>query len=209
MKTKQVTLHRALAELKLIDAKIEKATSSINPVGFVTKGGYVNNTIDKELFNKEAKAKYQSIIDLIERKAFIKTAIVNANATTTLEVAGNKMTIAEAINQKSIIEFKENLRETLKSKNNATDSQIEVHNAKVDKNALSLAQTALQKDNVELNDTDVMSVTKPYIEANQLTKVDPLEIVSVIEVLDTDIMEFKTEIDAALSEINAITKIEI
>ena len=72
----QMTIHRALAELKLIDSRIEKAIESINPTGLMQAGGLVDKRFTKEDFETEAKAKFQSVTDLIDRKNKIKGAIV-------------------------------------------------------------------------------------------------------------------------------------
>lgn len=90
MENKIMTIHRALAELKLIDSKIEKAISIIEPTGVMQTNKLVNNFYKKEDFEKEAKAKYQSVIDLIERKNKIKSAIVIANGITEVEILGKK-----------------------------------------------------------------------------------------------------------------------
>ena len=56
-----MTIHRALAELKLIDSRIDKSIDSINPSGVMQKDKLVNNFYKKDKFESDAKAKYQSI----------------------------------------------------------------------------------------------------------------------------------------------------
>ncbi len=209
METRKVTIHRALAELKLIDAKINKSINNIEPVGFLQKGKLVNNFYKEDEFNSNAKAKLQSVQDLIDLKHKIKSAITKANAETIVKVGEKEMTISEAINFKSIIGFKKELINSLTAKLNRTKQEIEGANTKVEENVLRIAETALQKDNVKINDNDAINITKPYIEANEYKLIDPLKIETLIEDLTNEVEIFEAEVDAVLSEINAITVIEI
>lgn len=57
MTTQKMTIHRALAELKLIDSKIQKAINDINPTGLMQKDKLVNNLYEKSKFDDDAKSK--------------------------------------------------------------------------------------------------------------------------------------------------------
>ena len=48
-------------------------------------------------------------MDLISRRNKIKSAIIMSNAKTVVEVAGKQMTVAEAIDKKSSIEYEKEL----------------------------------------------------------------------------------------------------
>ena len=65
------------------------------------------------------------------------------------------------------------------------------------------------KDNVKIGENDVNSITEPYIEKNEFHLVDPLNLAKTIEDLSDEIEDFESNVDAALSEINALTFIEI
>ena len=75
----KMTIHRALSELKLIDAKIEKQINEVLPSGIMQKGRLVNGFMQESEFEKNAKSKFDSVNDLIDRKNKIKSAIVTAN----------------------------------------------------------------------------------------------------------------------------------
>ena len=81
-----MTIHRALSELKLIDARIEKAINVVEPTGLMQLNKPVNGFYAKDDFEKDVKAKFQSVSDLIERKNSIKSAIVKANGETTVTI---------------------------------------------------------------------------------------------------------------------------
>lgn len=209
MTKQKMTIHRALAELKLIDSRIEKGINNVEPTGLMQEGKLVNGFYPKEDFEKEAKAKLQSVTDLIDRKNAIKSAITKANGTTIVEIAGKKMTISDAINYKTVIGFKKALIKQLVNKHNQAKAKVEQNNKQVDDNALRLAEAALQKDNVKINDGDAVAITEPYIKKNKFTLVDPLKVEELEEKLQTEVNEFEAEVDAVLSEINALTTIEV
>lgn len=204
----KMTIHRALSELKLIGSRIEKEISIIIPVGLMQKGGLVNGLYEKEKFDSQAKSNFQSVLDLITRRDKIKSAIVKANSNTFVKIANIEMTIADAINAKTAIVYKKKLVETLGQKLRQTYVQLEKNNAQVDANALNLAQAALQKKEVKITDTDVQNITKPYLDANLFVLVNPFDAENKINEIDQNISAFESEVDAVLSEINAITIIE-
>jgi hypothetical protein len=172
----------------------------------------VNGFHEKETFEKEAKSKLQSVTDLIERKNKIKSAIVEANGKTKVEIGGNKMTIADAINFKSLIVFKKNLISELTKKHNQVKGRFTTENEKVNNVALENAKIMLGKqgdDKVKPTDDDVKAIIEPFVKRNEVHLVDPLKAEELILKMQNEVDEFELEVDAVLSEVNAITIIEI
>lgn len=206
----KMTIHRGLAELKLIDSKIEHKIETLEPFGLKRgKEGLVNEASKEEDFNADAKAKLQSVKDLIKRKIDIKNAITQANAVTTLTVGSQTMTIAQAINFRDIIVMKRKLASRIVSQHTTYKHRQEKANEQVKLTAEKLAQAALQKDNVKIQDTDAISITEPFMERNTYKLIDPTKGMDLVDQITEEVAEFLTEIDAALSEVNAITSIEI
>lgn len=204
----KVTIHRALSELKLIGAKIQKGIDELQPSGIVQKDKLVNNVYQKEDFEKKAKEGFQSVMDLIDRRNRIKSAIVKANGVTVVDIAGEKMTIADAINLKAVIGFKKAVNESLKKKHNGAKANLEKNNTQIDANALQLAQVALGKQGIKIGDDDVQKVTGQYLYANKFSLVDPIGVDNKVSELEKKVSDFEAEVDAVLSEINAVTFIE-
>ena len=204
-----MTLHRALSELKLIDAKIEKKIEGLEPVGLFQKGKLVGGIIKQDTFEQNAKSEYQSIADHLQRKTLIKKAIVDANAKTTLEINSKKMTIADAITYKDIIELRKKITEKLRKAYRVYSGELNKKNELVFDNARKLLEAALGKDNAKGIDVKDNDFVKTYIDANEFHLCDPISIDHEIKLLETEIAEFESEVDSALSEINAITFIEI
>lgn len=204
----KLTIHRALSELKLIGTKIEKGIENLMPSGLAQKDKLVNNVHQRDSFEKNAKETYQSIIDLIERRNKIKSAIVQANGKTQVTIAGNQMTIADAINLKAVIGYKKALIERMTKWHNSTKAQLEKVNAQVDADALKLAEVALGKQGIKIGDDDVQKVTSQFLEAKRFSIVDPIKVEEKISAMDKEIGDFEAEVDAVLSEINAVTVVE-
>lgn len=205
----KMTIHRALAELKLIDARIEKAIEAMEPTGLTQSGRLVNQVYKREEFEESARAKFQSVNDLIERKTKIKSAIVRANGVTLVTINEKNMTIADAINFKYVVEYKKKLINTLEKRHRSMVAKMEMTNKQVEDNALKLAEAALQKNNVKISDGDAVAITGPYIEKNQFHLIDPLKVEELVGKLRDEVNAFESEVDAVLSEINAVTIIEV
>lgn len=208
----KMTIHRALAELKTIDDRIEKATLSIEPTGIMQQGKPVNGFYQKDDFENKAKAAYQSVVALITRKQKLKSAIVAANAVTIVKIAGKELTIAEAINHKTIIAMSRSLIAALDKKHSTAKAKATTENEKIKSIALENAKIMLGKQGdskVSPNDDDVKNIMDPFVKRNEFLLVDPLNAEALIEELSKDVQSFVMEVDAALSEINATTLIEV
>jgi hypothetical protein len=210
----KLTLHRILSELKTIDDRIKKATDDLMHRA-VKRGnqliinGRKSNMSETE-FTEEAKATYQSVTDLIKRKFVLKSALLKANATTKVTIAGVEYTIIEAIEMKSLMDKKASLLQRMKRVNNSVDLTFNdtVEQANTDFERLLSAQiTGLT------NKSDIAKVREDYKvifdKANTVTIVDPIESSEIIKSLEKEIEDFKVNVDSALSEINATTAIEI
>jgi hypothetical protein len=209
MELKKMTIHRGLAELKLIDSKIEKQISEIKPVGINQKGKLILEYIGEEDFKKNAQSKLDSITDLIDRKSKIKAAIVKANGETMVKVGEKEMTIADAINFKAVLTLKKQLIEKFKKEFMFMVGTLNKNNETVQGNLHKLLEFTFGKENVKVDAKDIKAVADPYIEANQWHLFDPLGAEKLIESMEKEVSDFETEVDASLSEINAVTLIEI
>ena len=212
MEKQEMTIHRALSELKLIDARIEKAINVVEPTGLMQKDKGVNGFYAKDEFEKDVKSKYQSVTDLIDRKNAIKSAIVKANGITTVIIGERNMTIADAINFKTVILVKKNLINALTKKHNSVKAKFTQENERINNVALENAKIMIGKqgdDRVKPNDDDVKNIVDPFVKRNEVHLVDPLKVEELTEILQDEVNEFEAEVDAVLSEINAITKIKI
>lgn len=211
MTTEKMTIHEALSELKVIGKRIDK---EINGVVFVTANKHSNTKIDGktiEEFSDNIKSKYQKITDLIKRREAIKKAVTHSNAITVVNISGQEMTVAEAIEyKKSGIVFKESLLGCLSLQYNRATDIINRTNgdnleAKADDYVIKMYGN---KDSGIANEV-IETAKKNYIDNNSLDMIDPLDVSKIIAELNDEIDKFTTKVDSALSVSNATTMIEI
>lgn len=205
----KMTIHRALSELKLIDAKIEKATTALELVSWKQGKGLVSGIHKQEDFTIAAKAKWDSVTALLERKTRIKSAIVTSNATTKVTVGGKEMTVAEAISNKATLALKKTLAASMRKKYNHVLAMFNKNVEVVKNNLQKLLEFTLGKDNVKPDPLAVDAITKPFMENNEITLVDPWKSEELAEALEKEISTFEADIDAVLSESNAVTFVEV
>ena len=205
----KMSIHAALSELKLIDAKIEKKIKEQMPVGIKQRNKKVLDIYDETEFIANAKASNDSIQALIERKVQIKCAIITANSNTEITIQGKKMTVAEAITYKDIIDLWKKHIADLQGKYNRTRSEMEKGNTLVNANCQRILEASFGRDTDKVNVADIDAIRKPFIEANEYHLVDPLKIEQEISRRTEEIMDFEAQVDRILSESNAITFIEI
>ena len=200
----------ALNELKLLDSRIIKEIDRGSFISSAKKSSpKVSPAMNKEEFIEEAKSKFNSVKDLIERRAKIKAAIVDSNAKTEVEIDGVKMTRADAIERKSSINYEKLMLNELKDQLNIHTAKVNSSNYEVDNKIDSLVQAAYGKEgknNIKQEDYD--AIAKPYREANEWDIVDPLNLKDVIEEMEKRIDGFESNVDSALQISNCTTYIE-
>lgn len=211
MTNEKMTVHKALAELKLLDDRIVKAIAdgiycvankhSNDKIGGVPIDDYV----------KIMQGGYDKAADLINRRKAIKRAVVLSNAVTNVSVAGIEYTVAEAIEMKNHgVDFDRTLMNAMQKHYNMAQMKINQENGKGLEERAEQYVTAIygQKDG-KTNTADIEKVRADFLAANQYELVDPLHILEMIECLEKRIDDFMSEVDAALSVSNALTEITI
>jgi len=208
----KMTIHRGLAELKLIDSKIEKQILQFEGLGIKQKDKPVKtNTVvlSQDDFENKVKSSYDSIMSLIKRKSEIKAAIVAINTETLVKINNMEMSIADAITHKSNISLIKQFIAKMKSNHSQIIGALNNNQNVTDTNLQKLLEASFGKDNTKVSKEDVDNISKPFLDNNTWTLVDPLKLSEKIEKLDKEVSNFEMEVDAVLSEINAVTFIEI
>lgn len=210
MNTEKMSVHRALAELKTIDARIAKKISEST---FCATNKHSNKKIDGltiEDYKARMRDNFKSIQALINRREAMKRAVVLSNAVTEVEIGGRKYTVAEAIEMRnSGIDNKNCLLSNLKAQYSAAKRVLETQNGEALEEKANRYVEGLYggKDSSDKSD-DVNAAYKAYIENNSYDMVDPNNIHERIHELEEEIEKFRADVDAALSCSNAITEIE-
>ena len=211
MATKEVmSVHKALAELKVLDSRIDNAILSGDFV--ITKKSNQDTVKGKtaEQYKVKATEAFQKASDLILRRNAIKNAVVISNAKTTVRIGDNEYTVAEAIEKKNHgMDFYIQLRDVLRQQFAKQKSELEKHNASLQQKAEQFVTGLMGGKEVKTDSTEFTTAVDTYIKSNTMTLLDPLGIEKKIEELDDMINSFLPEVDAALSVSNAITTITI
>lgn len=204
----EITLTRALVELKSLNNKIDRLSDQLMVVE-VKKGDkiYLTNE-DLKAFNKKAQASFQQLSDLIERYNNIKEKILNTNSTTKVEIAGKEYTIASAINRKNSIHMYQTFIERLKTNYNYARRSVEETNTETKRRLDKMLEKELESSS-KTNKETIDSISKPFLAANTVELADPLGVENVIKIMEDDVENFLAEVDLTLSEVNAKTYITV
>lgn len=206
----KMTVHEALAELKVLDARIQK---KIGDTTFVVSNKHSNTRIagaTLQEFSLAAQAEYNSIRTLINRRNAIKRAVTRSNAIQTVQIAGKEYTIAEAIEMKNhglenLGQLKYHLETQLAKAQREADKENSTLSNRVEQYISSICPGTDKKNLSE----EIMKLQAEFI-INQTTElVDPLKVASKIDELNNQIDTYLAKVDSALSVSNALTEIEI
>lgn len=209
--SESMSLTRALAEVKLLEKRVAKQSSELQPIA-VKVGGKIKQPfqVEETKFKADVQSAWDSITDLIKRRQKIKRALNKANAETEVTIGDQKMTIAEAIDMKSFIKNQENLLNYLRQEKARSNTQIERINEKVNQGLQKLLEQHFSKEgNARPKQEDMQEISEPYLKNNQAALVDPINIDEKIKELQKQIDEFILNVDFSLSEINSKTEITI
>jgi hypothetical protein len=195
----EITIARALRRLKTLDKKISKK---------IDNSCFVNCKIGSDVVktNCTPKEDLQSVYDLISYRDKLKSAIAQSNAVEVVYVGDMEMTVVEAIERKNSIRFKKELLNSLNSQLAYTLDNIDQQNNDAEKRLDRLIEASVGNDSSK---KEIESISKSFMKRNQTTLVDEIDIYSEIEKLRKEIDDFEDNVDIALSESNALTKIEV
>jgi hypothetical protein len=202
--TQSMSITQALAELKLMDKRIQKATDSVQWADVKTK----SHPVDVEKFGRTAHAEYQSFLALVKRRDAIKRAVVSSNAATRVKVGSWEGSVAEAIEYKTSIFFKKRLLDIMRAQLLTARAQFKVQQESVDERLEKLLHSELGKD-VKTSPDTITALTNSFRENNKVELVDPLDLSQKTNELEEEIETFETNVDWVLSEVNGKTLIQV
>ena len=214
----KITVHRALAQLKSTEDRIiKKINNSVFVSSTVGKTGMCKG-IPVEKMNAQIEADYKSISDMIRNYEEIRLAIVRSNSgvgenTTNVMYAdeNRKITLSEVLAyQKHILPLKNNVVNTMRAQMCAVTNDIERTNEIVSNQASKVLDGFAGKNSdqkIEKEQAEV--IIQAYLENNQKTFVDPLNIRELISKLSKECEDDYVWADSCLSEVNALRTIEV
>lgn len=204
--TEQISVTRALTELKTLDARIRQNIATQYMTYEIDGRLAVNKT--KDAFTSNATSSFQSFKSLVERRNRVKRAIVLSNAATDVKVGSTTYKVADAIERKNSIAYEKMMLDALRQQLRTTSAEIERQNLKASAALDSMLEKAVAADTTNASGI-IEQITESYRQKNFAHSVDPIKIEEEIKKLEDSILEFEQNVDFALSEINATTKITV
>lgn len=209
MEKQTMLVTQGLNELKLLDARIHGVIGNST---FVTSAKTVETKVTpnmtKDEFRDKARANYQSIIDLISRRASIKAAIVESNAKTTVDINGEIMTVAAAIEIKNSIEYEQSLLISITNDLNGATANMNSKNSRLEEEIDHLISIEVGKDKKAV-DEGFEAITNYKRKNGEYSLIDPLNAQEIIDELRKKTEGFLSQVDSVLQISNCITTIEI
>lgn len=210
----KMTICRALAELKRFDDRIHREITS-NVFVSVTVG---KNALQKpfigtgtvEQQSKNIQSSFDTVQSLITQRQKIKSAVVVSNAKTMVTLGGVTMTVAEAIEMKKSVAYKQTFLQYLTSQYNIATQQVTSQNAKLETAIDTMVSQVMgASDKGKVDTTSYEAIAVPQRNAKEAALLDPKGIAEQIKKLTEEIALVEMELDFVLSEKNATTTIEV
>lgn len=207
----EMTVQRALNELKIIDERLSKRLTEFVVVGTkkVSEARVVETRESIVEFENRAKGVLDSVDGLLKRQQELKHAIMTSNATTKIEVAGKTYSVMTAIDRKRTIEKEKLVVKYMRDALIRAEYKVSQENDKMESYIQRQTNDMAGGDLSSKKDDYIIAFEKSYREQNSWDLVDPLKLRDLIEQREQEISMFELEIDTALTVSNAITKIEI
>lgn len=204
-----MTVTKALTEIKKLDKQIAKLTQKSAFIGSATNGR-VPGFRSLEEVSAHIKSGYDKIRALMTRRATIKAKVTASNAATSVTIAGKTITVAEAIERKESIEQEETMLGMMKQQYSAVmNKQLRHDNQNQSEIDRKVEQVLGNMKKIDANDTTYQAIKEQVEAGNKFELVDPIGISKVIDELEDSIDDFKANVDVELSVSNATTSIEL
>lgn len=186
------------------DNRINKAINDLDTIK-VTVGEMKSQ--DKQDFTNRAKSTFDSIQSLIKRRDAIKRAVVLSNATVKVTIADETLTVAEAIERKTSLNYSLQLAQKLGSLLNQANKEEQKAKDIADQRIEQLLSSLYGRDKVSAKEaqehTDNLRKQFEVVVYDALGTYDVQK--GLVETIDT----FLNEVDDVLAVANATTIIEI
>jgi len=206
----QMTVHKALSELKIIGNRIETAIADTTVVIANRHSNSKIHGMNISDFVKSMRAKHQSAEDLIKRRDALKRAVVLSNATTKVNITDAEYSVAEAIEMKNTgIEYKKDMLRVMREQYENAKKLCTYENDRLAKKADEYIMGMYQSKDITKMSEDMQRSRDEYIAQNTYELVETVKILEEIAKLDEEIANFTSEVDSVLSVSNALTIIDI
>ena len=213
MTMQQISVTRALVELKRLDDKIARAISEgtfvARTIGRDTNKKVVGSSDSITAVEQKIQGCFDKVASLIKNRESVKSAIVLSNANTRVNIMNRDVTVAEAIELKNTVAFRTKFLNVLRA-------QLTGERMQIDKSAILLDQeieTSLNAlygaERTKIDTDTVKSVSDVKKGQKEQALLDAGKIETKIQEVELDILNLTSELDFVLSESNAKTMISV
>ena len=209
----KMSITRALAELKTLDDRIARA---IQAGGFiqVSKGKDAKRTLLRGATSVvEAERMIQGNLDyvdqLIRNRREIKSKIILANVMNRVTLAGEEMSVAEAIEMKNQLPVYSSLLKRFQEEYAEANRQVDVSNQKLMDTIEAAVSAAFGTSDRKIDQSTYDTIANSRKAEGEAALVDPGKLLNRINNLQKKVDDLSTEINFVLSEINSRTEIEV
>lgn len=211
MNEKKMNVHQALAELKLLDKRIQ---SAIVGVTWVFPNEHANTVVNGvKLIDVVAGivSQHQKVTDLIAYQSALKRAVVLSNAVTKVTIAGEEMTVAEAIEMKNHgMATLAALRDQMLKDHRRAESTAEINNgSRLESRATEFVKSMTGQTVTREVTGELKQMRDDFIKNHTTELVDPIGVMKIAGELNDRIDAFTAEVDAVLSTSNSLTEITV
>lgn len=206
----QLTVAKALKELKTLDDKIERAHDNGVYIGITRGNKDVFRRHESEQDIKTAiQSSFDKIAQLRENRAKIKSAVVqsNANSMVELPIIGN-VSVAQAIEYKSVIAERKRFIDTVKRQY----AQVQQYANRFEQENKNLVEQRINavSGGDKAPDESIVKGIQDNVESKLGFKViDPKNILEFVQKELDSIAEFEDNVDDIINTSNVMTVIEI
>ena len=205
------------------DLLVKKIRDKISKASFVdvkkrNEEKVLNGQVSKKEFEKQAKASFQQIGDLIENYTKIDAAIIASNANTWVETSYGKFTVAAAIALRSRLDergayadegtFEDNLAFKMNEEYSESIRMADAKNKLLADTAEQMRLSILGKD-TKTKEEKPLEVVEAYVKENTMELVDPLGILKKTEEIREKQQTLLSELNTQIKVSNATTFIEV
>lgn len=211
MNKETMTVHQALSELKVLDARIRKEMRELSFAVPNKHGNAKISGVPVKEYIENARAKYDSVRTLINRRNAIKQAITNSNASTKVKIGEVEYSVAEAIDMKNFgMDYWKIMLSGMETQYEYAKSKADAENGeKLDRRADAHIQSMFDNSDMKNLSDEIKKVREDFVKTQTIEVVDPIGVVKEMEKLRNTIDQFMVNVDSALSVSNALTSIDV
>jgi hypothetical protein len=224
MATKQMNMHRLLSELKMLDKRItgyvigesdirgRQYSEKLQLIGAAREIDQKIGTQTREEYTATLRGNWQMIRALIRNKKSLEAAKVKSNAETIVRIAGVEYTVADAIKRKEDIDYDKELLHLFEMQQQNVIASVENANETAERQADKHVE-ALFNGQSGKNDASICKEAEQqrenYMKNHRWGIIDPNISDTAIKEMREEISAFEAEVDAVLSESNAVTIVTV